>query len=103
MTEAQCGNLTAETKKLVGQFRYICFHQLGLLYMFDIVFLDQVNTEAASMLEDILLLENVGPIVLCRLAGPFSDRWLCFIFKIIQVIHDTDMVENCHSYSPAWG
>ena len=44
-----------------------------------IVRLDQVNTEAASMLEDILLLENVGPIILCLLAGPFSDRWLCFI------------------------
>ena len=35
----------------------------------------QVSTEAASMLEDILLLENVGPIILCLLAGPFSDRW----------------------------
>ena len=35
---------------------------------------NQVSTEAASMLEDILLLENVGPIILCLLAGPFSDR-----------------------------
>ena len=31
------------------------------------------------MLEDILLLENVGPIILCLLAGPFSDRWDCLI------------------------
>ena len=60
-----------------------------------IVRLDQVNTEAASMLEDILLLENVGPIILCLLAGPFSDRWLCFInwsyvpHAYISVICDT--------------
>ena len=33
------------------------------------------------MLEDILLLEHVGPIVLCLLAGPFSDRWHCFILN----------------------
>ena len=34
----------------------------------------QVSKESASLLEDILLLETVGPIVLCLLAGPFSDR-----------------------------
>ena len=34
----------------------------------------QVSTEAASLLENILLLEHVGPIVLCLVAGPFSDR-----------------------------
>ena len=34
----------------------------------------QVSTEAASLLENILLLEHVGPIVLCLIAGPFSDR-----------------------------
>ena len=70
MTEAQCDNPTNETKKMVLNLSQTHFNPF---------FLAQVSKEAASMLEDILLLENVGPIILCLLAGPFSDRWDCLI------------------------
>ena len=93
MTEAQCGNLTTETKKQVEwevesnhkdkdkdkeqRQRSECISEISTCTSLD----HQVSTEAASMLEDILLLEHVGPIVLCLLAGPFSDRWHCFILN----------------------
>ena len=36
---------------------------------------DRVHLEAASMLSDVLRIENIGPFILCVLAGPFSDRY----------------------------
>ena len=36
---------------------------------------DKVHLEAASMISTVLRIENIGPIILCVLAGPFSDRY----------------------------
>ena len=50
MTEAECANLTPENR-------------------------DLVDTHAADLLSNIILLEHVGPIFLCLVSGPFSDRY----------------------------
>ena len=36
---------------------------------------DKVHLMATSMISDVLRIENIGPIILCVLAGPFSDRY----------------------------
>ena len=33
------------------------------------------NTHAADLLSNVILLEHVGPIILCLISGPFSDRY----------------------------
>ena len=37
-------------------------------------FKDKVAIEAADMISIILRIENIGPIILCILSGPISDR-----------------------------
>lgn len=50
---------------------------------------DRVHLEAASMISVVLRIENIGPIILCVLAGPFSDKYgrrLPLIFCCIGMI-----------------
>ena len=87
MTEKECAHLTPKNR-------------------------DLVDTHAADLLSNIILLEHIGPIVLCFFSGAFSDKYgrkmpllvscagmtVAYIGYAILNMVDTDFTLNQHLY-----